>query len=104
MLWEKGVLKDLGVLKVGGVSTAFAVNDRGQVVGNSTYPDNINPKDIRAFLWQAEKLYDLNALLPPASNVFLREARSINNKGQIVAGGTFKGGERSFLLTPRSNR
>ena len=46
-------------------------------------------------------MYDLNTLLPPKSRWVLREARSINNKGQIVGTGTLHGKERSFLLTPQ---
>ena len=55
----------------------------------------------RAFLWRAGKLYDLNALLSKHSGWVLHDARSINNKGQIVGRGTFHGKKRSFLLTPR---
>lgn len=99
MLWERGVISDLGLLPGTIESEAVSINDRGQVVGNGSDPhDN---KKRRAFLWQNGAMVDLNALIPKRSGWVLREARSINNKGQIVGSGTLNGKERSFLMTPR---
>ena len=71
-------------------STAFGINDAGQVVGysNSTTTD-------RAFLWDAVSgMQDLGDLLglPDES-----EAYGINNAGQVVGDSTATGGGRAFL-------
>ncbi len=102
MLWEKGALKDLGTLIDNWNSAAAAINDRGQVVGNSAYKGDYNrPGDARAFLWQAGKMHDLNTLISKHSGWVLYDARSINNKGWIVGMGTLRGETCSFLLIPK---
>lgn len=105
-LWEKkGEVRDLGTL--GGLgSTARGMNDRGQVVGESDTNAEIKPggnlldPDPRAFLWEQGKMTDLNTLLPHRSGWVLREATAINNRGQIIGHGQFKGELRPVLLTP----
>lgn len=94
-LWEKGRMIDLGTLPNAEDSEAFALNDRGEVVGKSGG---------RAVLWRNGRILDLNALIPKGSGWTLVEARDINNRGQIVGAGRKKeGGElRAFLLKPRS--
>jgi len=77
-LWSaaKG-MQDLGT--VGGVtSMANAINDSSQVVGSSS--------DV-AFIWANNQMIDLNTLLPVGSNVIIKSASDINNKGEIVASG-----------------
>ena len=67
------------------------MNDAGQVVGQA---------DTRAFLWQGDRLIDLNTHLPPQSGWSLYGANAINNRGQIVGWGTYSGPTRAFLMTP----
>jgi probable HAF family extracellular repeat protein len=70
---------------------AYGLNNKGQVVGSAAG---------RAFLWSGGKRWDLNAFLPKGSGWTLTEAKSINDKGQIVGTGRYRGRERAFLLSP----
>src|SRR5215467_7119511 len=69
---------DLGTLG-GPNSRAFALNDKGQVVGQADTPD----RHSHAFLWEGGHMIDL-----VAPGVEGSCACSINNRGQIV-GTTF---------------
>jgi probable HAF family extracellular repeat protein len=62
---------------------AYAINDAGQVVGQSFG----GPEGSRAFIWQDGKTYDLNALIPPGSPLYLVYAEGINNRGEITGEG-----------------
>lgn len=100
-LWTGGKEVDLGVLPGGSYSTAIGMNDRAQVVGDA---ERTLPKGNRlplAFLWQGGHIYDLNTLIPNGSGWVLQTACSINNRGQIVGTGLYRGKKRGFLLTPR---
>lgn len=57
-------------------STAYDVNDLGEVVGTV---------DDRAFLYANGKFIDLNTLVDPAADLLLTSAIAINNQGQILA-------------------
>jgi len=81
VLWENGTVTNLGSL--GGVAgnLPFAINNRGDIVGQSDVAgDTAN----QAFLWTKEKGMQALGTLPDynASGV----AFGINNKGQIVGG------------------
>lgn len=54
----------------------------------------------RAFLWERGKMTDLNTLIPRGSGWKLTEAIDINDRGQIVGMGQFRGVEQAFLITP----
>src|SRR6266542_1991227 len=74
---------DLGTL--GGAffaaSFAFAINNRGQVVGDVSVPPSGH--DFHAFLWQDGTLTDLGTLGGDDSS-----ARAINERGQVVGEST----------------
>jgi len=92
-LWKGGVLTDLTGASNSQCTVAQALNNRGQVVGNTCDEQD-------AFLWTGGKQYDLNALVAP-SGIHLTAANFINDRGQITAVGTLPNGNlRVFLLTP----
>jgi probable HAF family extracellular repeat protein len=68
------IVKDLGTFG-GTFSWAFALNNRGQVVGFSSLPDGSR----HAFLWQAGVMIDLGTLGGPNSTAF-----AINERGAIT--------------------
>ena len=72
-LWENGAMTDLGTLG-GSLSTANAINDMGQIVGDSTLASG----ERHAFLWDRGVMKDLGA--PGESS----SAHGINNHGDIV--------------------
>lgn len=100
VLWENGVIKNLGTLN-GKATQATDINRRGTVVGYSSVTNqysNIVPE--HAFLWRNGIMWNLNKLIPASSGWELNTARAINNRGQIVGEGKFNGQQRAYLLTP----
>lgn len=65
-------------------SFAYAINDKGQIVGLSNG---------RAFLWQNGKMQDLGTL----PGYMTSRAHAINNKGQVVGRTTVPGEGAAFL-------
>jgi probable HAF family extracellular repeat protein len=84
-LWTPGVgMRDLGVLAEGLGSVARGINDRGEVVGQSTLPIPAIPRnpETHAFLWTpAGGMQDLGAL---GGELTSSVAYDINNAGQVV--------------------
>ena len=71
-LWtRKGGIKDLGTLPGDGTSQAAGINSRRQVVGVSC-----GETSCRAFLWENEVMYDLNALVGAGSRIRLSPRRT----------------------------
>ena len=85
-VWQSGTMTDLGTYGGSGVSAANAINDAGQIVGNSGGA---------AVLWEGGQVYNLNDLTN-SGNYGLTSAVDINENGQILAQGS--GG--FYLLTP----
>lgn len=79
----------------GGPSIAHDLNNKGQIVGRTEPATNRVPF---AFLYENGKLTNLNDLLPPNSGWYLERAISINDRGEIVGDGSFKGRPHAFLL------
>lgn len=78
-LWSGGKLTDLGVLaggEAGSYSSATAINDAGQVAGQSSAAGQTQ----HAFVWADGVMTDLGTL--PGDNQSY--ATAINNRGQIV--------------------
>jgi uncharacterized membrane protein len=76
-------------------SAAQALNDLGEIVGERGPRSDAVP-----VLWSQDEMIDLNDFVPATPPWRLREAVAINNKGQIVGGGTVCNGRRAFLMTP----
>lgn len=88
---------DLGTLG-GSESGAGGINALGQVVG---WSDLAGDDDYHAFLYSGGAMVDLNSLIDPNSGWTLFDATGINDRGQIVGGGTNALGEgHAYLLTP----
>ena len=102
-LWERGKMTDLGNL--GQTSFAFAINNRGQVVGHSLTNDGT----FHAFLWEkGGPMIDLNVFVPSegSSIALLTDAFNVNDRGEIIGIGFPPGippgevGSHVFLLIP----
>ncbi len=93
-LWQNGSIFDLGNL--GGTDvTATAINDLGQVVGESSTASGAS----HAFIWDGGVMSDLNNLVPAQSGWDLTRATAINRAGQIVGYGRRDGRPSAFRLT-----
>lgn len=73
VLWEDGRIRDLGTLPSTLSSRAYAVNDRGQVVGWALTQSGLR----RAFLWD-------NGRMTALKGGAVSAATGINNRGQII--------------------
>ena len=85
-LWQNGSMQDFGTLG-GRYSCGFAINENGQVVGDSWLPDNTTQ---RAFLWDGA-MQDLGALGWSGSIAY-----DINDKEQVV--GALKTGQNTHAF------
>ena len=74
--WSAGHMTDLGALSPGGTSSANAINNPGQIVGDSFGTDGID----RAFTMVNGVMTDLD----PATYYYDSTAVAINDSGQIV--------------------
>jgi probable HAF family extracellular repeat protein len=88
-------MMDLGTLG-GPSSSAFKINDRGQVVGWSDTSTGTS-----AFLFAGGKMLDLNSLIRANYGWRLTAGYDINDKGQIVGEATSYIMQGGFLLTKR---
>jgi probable HAF family extracellular repeat protein len=99
-LWQNGAKSDLGTVGNDGCSQANDINARGQVVGFSFACDG---SVVRATLWKkGGPMLDLNTLIGPNPAIYLYEATSINDRGEIGGDGFLlpNGDNRAFLLIP----
>ena len=104
-LWRNGKALDLKTLAGDTDSQSGAINSEEQIVGTSEKIDRVpflRGYPSRAFLWWNGKMLDLNTFLPAHSGWRLEFARGINNRGQIIGSGTYRGKPHGFLLNPES--
>jgi probable HAF family extracellular repeat protein len=85
-------------------SQADAINQEGEIVGYSEVAPAINMKVQNAVIWRNGRIQNLNSLIPAATGWQLNEAKSINNRGQIVGTGSHNGQYAAFLLTQDDQR
>jgi probable HAF family extracellular repeat protein len=78
-LWSNGKMIDLGTLG-GSISDAYAINNKGQVVGRARVSDT--PLVRHAFLWEKGHMSDLGTV----GDCVFGTAYSINSASQIVGG------------------
>ncbi|MBV9265796.1 MAG: hypothetical protein JO061_06480 [Acidobacteriaceae bacterium] len=83
-LWSKeDGIQDLGAYKASILTVApccHSLNNRRQIAGFAIDP-NFN---IRALLWEKGTYTDLNTLVPSESPLYLKQATSMNDAGQIT--------------------
>jgi probable HAF family extracellular repeat protein len=97
VIWRNGSIEDLGTLgDEDAPSTALDINAQAQVVGTSEASEG----KLRAFLWDKGKMVNLNQLVAPGSGWTLLVASRINNRGEILGRGYFRGYIHAFLLQP----
>ena len=107
-LWRKGTMTDLGTLPGDPCTRANWINERRQIVGNSS--DCIFA--LHAILWEAGgPAVDLNTLIPPNSSLQLMNALDINDRGEIAGLGVPAGCQpvdvdtcgHAYLLIPNGH-
>ena len=94
-IYDEDEMQSLGVLPGGDQSIAYDVNDLGKIVGSSSSTDGN-----RAVIYDREKIIDLNDWIEPDDGIILKQARAINNQGQIVGHGRVGESMTAFLLNP----
>jgi probable HAF family extracellular repeat protein len=112
-IFADGLVTDIGTLPGGRNSSAFSINNKGQIVGVADSPfdgicyvraTGVSVPCIsyaqRAFLYQDGEMMDLNSLIPSDSGWNLQWAFDINGRGQIVGYGVREGKFRAYLATP----
>jgi probable HAF family extracellular repeat protein len=97
VLWKNGAIKALGVLPGDCYSSAYAINSKRQIVGDS-YDCNFLT---RPFLWENGEMIDLQKFVPTDADMILSEPSSINDRGEIAGYGFLSNGTaNAFLLIP----
>jgi probable HAF family extracellular repeat protein len=79
-LWTPEGIVNLHTLPGDEMAEATGVNDFGQIVGTS-FDANGNP---RVFLYESDRIYDLNTLVQPDAPLYLLETGDINDRGVIT--------------------
>jgi probable HAF family extracellular repeat protein len=98
-IWTSGTMSPLANLPGSNYGNAYAINDLGQVVGDSSFGQGSV-----ATLWNNGIPVNLNTMLDYSGNGWqLTEPLAINNLGQIVGYGEINGVQEAFLLTPNYN-
>ena len=96
-LWQNGKMTDLGTLADDLVTEPAAINERGQIVGRAVRYGPVGntdgPVKSFGFLWQNGRITKLGTLGGERSG-----ATAINDRGQIIGGGTTKNGSGHAIL------
>ena len=94
-LWRDGVMTDLGVPGTDPCSSGNAINSKGQIVGDA----GVCFVGGDAWLWEnGGPIVDLNTLVLPGSGMHFADAKSINDRGEIVCTGVLPNGDQHAVL------
>jgi len=97
-IWRHGRMSSIEPLEGDTCSDAFLINGRGQVIGPSF---DCNGESTRGYLWDDGVIIDLNAFVPPGSDLHLADPQFINDRGEIVVAGFLpNGNEHAVVLLP----
>jgi probable HAF family extracellular repeat protein len=97
-LWSHGMMRSLGTAPGDRCSTAYGINDSGTVVGNAGVCHGATD----AFISKDGSTLNLNTLIAP-STLHLKEALSINNRGEIMGIGVLPdGSQHEYVLDPNA--
>ena len=94
--WRNGTLTALGAVGTDNCSNAIAINNGGQIVGESF--DCGNGSDGRAALWENGEAVDLNVLVDSHSDIHVQFGLNISDDGSILAGGFLLNGDLHLVL------
>jgi probable HAF family extracellular repeat protein len=99
VLWNNGVMTDLGAVDPWPCSTAQSVNSNGQVVGDTGICGQGGGP---AFLSEdGGPMVDVNTLVLPGSDIEVVDAYQINERGEIAGNGILPNGdEHAVVLVP----
>jgi probable HAF family extracellular repeat protein len=97
VLWTHGRPTDLGTLPGDVSSEAVDLVGRDLIVGSSCGSRDAGP--CRATLWLNGRAIDLNTLIPAAAGWDLTDVQAVNERGQLVGGGSHNGEPHGFLMT-----
>jgi probable HAF family extracellular repeat protein len=96
VLYRAGAFLNLGTLPGDYFSSAWRINNAGQIIGDSEDGDDHS----RPFFYSAGKMYSLSEMIRPNSGWTLFYATDINDRGQIIGAGSYQGQARGFVMTP----
>jgi probable HAF family extracellular repeat protein len=100
-LYESGVWHDLGLPAGVPLGIPSAINNLGQIVGNSN--QSLGASDRPPFVYTSGSIYNLQSLLDSSgTGLNLQLAYDINDSGVILAQGQTSTGYQAVLLTPVS--
>ena len=100
-LWKNGVMTDLGVVDPWPCSTAYSINSKGQVVGDTGICGQGGGPSF--FSEHGEPMVDINTLVLPGSDIEVIDAFTINERGEIAGTGLLPNGDvHAVVLVPAS--
>jgi probable HAF family extracellular repeat protein len=101
VLWNKGVMIDLGNLAGDCGSDATSINSQGQIVGYGSLPVDCGTEAHAILFENGGTPVDLNMLVVAGPSVSVKLPVNINDRGEIVAQGLLPNGNvHAVLLIP----
>jgi probable HAF family extracellular repeat protein len=98
--WRDGKMIDLGTVSGDSCSLTHFMNASSQIVGSSF--DCADFVELHGFVWQPNgQMIDLNAFVPPESDLTITDGETINDSGEIAASGMLPNGDfHAIVLIP----